>query len=316
MGYVKDALLGFATADALGVPIEFTKRNQGEPLKEMVGFGSHPVPEGTWSDDTSMTIAAMDSIIDKKGIDYNDIMKRFLQWIQSAKYTATDEVFDMGIATRNALANFAYSNAEPTECGVKGFNENGNGSLMRILPFVFYAYENNMSEEEVTKFINDASSLTHAHEISRLGCKIYTDYVFELLNGKDKIQALSELQDIDYSKYYSQESIDYYKRILDGSIVNEPVDKIKSSGFVVDTLEAAIWCTINNDSYEDAVVKAINLGNDTDTVGAVTGSLNGLIYGAENIPNRWLKKLRKKDYLEKLSMNFEKTLNTSIGKNK
>ena len=158
MGYVKDALLGFATADALGVPIEFTKRNQGEPLKEMVGFGSHPVPEGTWSDDTSMTIAAMDSIIDKKGIDYNDIMKRFLQWIQSAKYTATDEVFDMGIATRNALANFAMTNTEPTKCGVKGFNENGNGSLMRILPFVFYAYENNMNEEEVTNFINDASS--------------------------------------------------------------------------------------------------------------------------------------------------------------
>lgn len=175
---------------------------------------------------------------------------------------------------------------------------------MRILPFVYYLKFSDFSEEEKTTFINQASALTHAHEISQLGCKIYADYVTLLLDGTDKVKALELLKHIDYGKYYSDDSIRVYQRILKGDLKSLTMNQIKSSGYVVDTLEAGLWCTINNDTYEDAVVAAVNLGEDTDTIGAITGSLSGMIYGKNSIPERWLNKLRRKDYLAELSEQF------------
>lgn len=180
---------------------------------------------------------------------------------------------------------------------------------MRILPFVYYLKFSNFSEEEKTILINQASALTHAHEISQLGCKIYADYVTLLLDGVDKVKALDLLKEINYNKYYSNDSIKVYQRILKGDLKSLDIDQIRSSGNVVDSLEASLWCTVKNDTYENAAVAAINLGEDTDTIGAITGSLNGIIYGKNNIPERWLNKLRKKDYLEELSNQFISTIN-------
>jgi len=307
---MKAGIMGFAVGDALGVPVEFLNRDllQRRPLKEMIGYGSHRVPEGTWSDDTSLMIAAMDSIKENGDVNFEDIMYKFTEWVNYAKYTATDELFDIGISTSKAISNFKRGE-KPTNCGTKGINENGNGSLMRILPFVYYLKFSNFSEEEKTILINQASALTHAHEISQLGCKIYADYVTLLLDGVDKVKALDLLKEIDYNKYYSNDSIKVYQRILKEDLKSLDIDQIRSSGYVVDSLEASLWCTVKNDTYEDAVVAAINLGEDTDTIGAITGSLNGIIYGKNNIPERWLNKLRKKDYLEELSNQFISTIN-------
>ena len=307
---MKAGIMGFAVGDALGVPVEFLNRDllQRRPLKEMIGYGSHKVPEGTWSDDTSLMIAAMDSIKENGDVNFDDIMYKFTEWVNYAKYTATDELFDIGISTSKAISNFKRG-VKATNCGTKGINENGNGSLMRILPFVYYLKFSNFSEEEKTILINQASALTHAHEISQLGCKIYADYVTLLLDGVDKVKALDLLKEIDYNKYYSNDSIKVYQRILKGDLKSLDIDQIRSSGYVVDSLEASLWCTVKNDTYEDAVVAAINLGEDTDTIGAITGSLNGIIYGKNNIPERWLNKLRKKDYLEELSNQFISTIN-------
>lgn len=307
---MKAGIMGFAVGDALGVPVEFLNRDllQRRPLKEMIGYGSHKVPEGTWSDDTSLMIAAMDSIKENGDVNFDDIMYKFTEWVNYAKYTATDELFDIGISTSKAISNFKRGE-KPTNCGTKGINENGNGSLMRILPFVYYLKFSNFSEEEKTILINQASALTHAHEISQLGCKIYADYVTLLLDGVEKNKALDLLKEIDYNKYYSNDSIKVYQRILNGDLKSLDIDQIRSSGYVVDSLEASLWCTVKNDTYEDAVVAAINLGEDTDTIGAITGSLNGIIYGKNNIPERWLNKLRKKDYLEELSNQFISTIN-------
>lgn len=307
---MKAGIMGFVVGDALGVPVEFLNREllQRSPLKEMVGYGSHSVPEGTWSDDTSLMIAAMDSIKENGDIDFDDIMHKFTEWVNYAKYTATDELFDIGISTRKAIFNFKRGE-KAVNCGTKGINENGNGSLMRILPFVYYLKFSNFSEDEKTILINQASSLTHAHEISKLGCKIYNDYISLLLDGVDKIKALDLLKKIDYSKYYSNDSINVYNRILKGDLKSLNINDIKSSGYVIDSLEASLWCTLTNDSYEDAVVAAVNLGEDTDTIGAITGSINGIIYGKNNIPERWLNKLRKKEYLEELSNQFISTIN-------
>ena len=303
-------ILGFAVGDALGVPVEFLSREElkRNPVKDMMGYGSHPVPDGTWSDDTSLMIAAMDSINEKNGIDYYDIMHKFAEWTDFAKYTATGKFFDIGISTNKAIWNYKRG-IEPTNCGSKGFNENGNGSLMRILPFVYYAKMQGYNNDEQTILINQASSLTHAHEISRLGCKIYNDYIFMILNNVDKKDALLQLSKNNYSKYYSSEAIEKYKRILDGALLNLKEDDIKSSGYIVDSLEASLWCTVNSMNYEEAVLKAVNLGEDTDTIAAITGSMNGIIYGSNSIPNKWIKKLRGKDYLDDISNRFINVIN-------
>ena len=307
---VSSGLLGFATADALGVPIEFTTRESHikKPLTEMVGYGSHKVPEGTWSDDTSMTIATMDSIIKSKNVDFDDIMKKYCDWYINANYTATDKVFDIGIGTRNALASYYNKKTSAIESGGKEERNNGNGSLMRMLPIVLFLHYANKSEDDKTNIINNYSSLTHGHEISKLGCKIYYDFMEDLLNGKSIKESYAKKKKKDYSDSYSKETISKYSRILEGNLENIPETQIKSSGYIVNTLEAAIWSSLKSDNYEEAVVKAINLGDDTDTVGAITGSIAGIAYGKENIPKRWLSKLRKKELLDKLSLDYSNVL--------
>lgn len=289
---VLGSLYGFVLGDALGVPVEFSSREKlkRNPVKDMLGYGTYNVPEGTWSDDTSMTIATMDSINKTGEIDYDDIMDNFCKWYKKASYTGTGVFFDIGKTTRRALDSYLMG-TEPLECGGKDGRSNGNGSLMRILPIVLFLGNNN-DEDNVVKIINESSSLTHAHEISKLGCKIYYDYIIQLLQGIDKEDALDNLKNIDYKKYYSDKSIEYYKRVLSGDIKNEKIDNISSSGFVVSSLEASIWCLLNSNSYEETVLKAVNLGEDTDTVGAIAGSMAGAYYGLESINKKWISKIK------------------------
>ena len=303
-----NGLIGFAVGDAMGVPIEFTSRvsHIKDPLTEMVGYGSHNVPEGTWSDDSSMTIATMDSIIKCNGnIDYDDIMKNYCDWMTKSKYTATDRLFDIGNGTSRALRTYLTGKVDAINCGGKDEFNNGNGSLMRMLPMVYYLYGKDLPEIEKVKIINDYSSLTHGHEVSKLGCKIYYDYMSNILNGKDKKESFSALGKNRYSEYYSPKAISCYKRILDGSLEQANIDSISSSGYVVHTLEACLWTILNTDNYEDAVVTAINMGDDTDTVGAITGSIAGTIYGEKSIPQRWVSKLKKYNYLKELCDKFD-----------
>lgn len=183
LGNVLGGVIGFAVGDALGVPVEFTTRDvlKCNPVKDMTGYGTYAVPAGTWSDDTSMMIAMMDSMTEKEEIDFEDIMKKFCNWLDDAEYTATDKVFDVGITTGMAIRNYKTGNKKAIESGMSGIRENGNGSLMRMLPIAFYIAEADLTEDEEVKIVNDFSSMTHSHEISKLGCKIYTDYVKELI---------------------------------------------------------------------------------------------------------------------------------------
>ena len=300
-----DGILGFTVADALGVPAEASSREALEinPVTEMMGFGRYDVPAGTWSDDTSMMLATMDSLVECDGINFKDMMKRFVEWADFGKYSVDNNTFDVGVRTRNALRRFKR-HVKPLLCG--GFEEkdNGNGSLMRMLPVAYYLSKNDFPEEREIYIVNDISSLTHAHHISCLGCVIYCDYVKQLLNGKDKYDSLEYVMNKDYKKYYDDSVVDAYSRILNGDIVSLDKDSISSSGYVVDTLEACLWSTLTSESYEEAVTKAVNLGRDTDTIGALTGGLNGIIYGKEKIPNRWLNGIRNREYLESMGEKF------------
>lgn len=306
---IKDGIIGHAIGDAMGVPVEFCIREKllNNPVTDMIGYGSHPVPEGFWSDDTSMEIALIDSFISNGKFDYDDIMKKFCNWVNYGEYTPSGKVFDIGKTCLRAIKRYAYDNIKPIECGLTSLNSNGNGSLMRILPVAYYCYYKKLKENEIYNLVKDISSLTHGHEISILGCYIYISYVIFLLNGKDKFSAYNMVKLIDYSMF-SQESLDLYSRILKEDISKLNIDDIKSSGYVIDTLEASFWVLLKSKNYKESIIGAINLGNDTDTIGAITGSMSGIIYGYDDIPKKWLDKLVKKNYLEKLCNDFEVVL--------
>lgn len=309
MPKIKDGVIGHAIGDAMGVPVEFCIREKllAHPVTKMIGYGSHDVPAGTWSDDTSMEIATMDSMINQGGkINCEDIMMNFYYWLKEAKYTPYDEVFDAGRTCIKSIINFSKG-YDILECGQKDEYSNGNGSLMRILPIAYYCYYNKLKEEEIFEVVKDVSSLTHAHEISVLGCYIYVNYIIKLLEGKDKFESYNLIKLIDYSMF-TEESLEVYKRILKEDIEKYSIDEIKSSGYVVDTLEASFWILLNASNFKEAIIGAINLGNDTDTIAAITGSMAGILYCYNSIPQEWLDKLAKRDYIEDLCDKLEKVL--------
>lgn len=307
----KSGIIGLAVGDAMGVPLEFCMREKliQNPTTEMKEYGSHNVPKGSWSDDSSMTFATIDAIIKDKCINCNTLANNFLEWMNDAKYTPTGIVFDIGRTCLRAIARFQDKQECAEKCG--GINEmdNGNGSLMRILPVVYYCYSNNMKEREVYDIVKKVSSITHRHEISIMGCFIYVMYGIELLNNKNLEQAYKKIKKIKYREYFTEETIEKYNRILKKNINKYLLEEIKSTGFVVDTLEATLWVLLNTDSYNQAVIGAINLGNDTDTVGACVGGLAGIYYGLDSINQTWKNELLKYDYIIELCDKFNEALN-------
>ena len=308
MSKIVDSIIGHAIGDAMGVPTEFCIREKllENPVLEMIGSDKTGQPEGSWSDDTSMELATIDSFIENKCFNYDDIMHKWEEWVNYAKYTPNNDVFDLGRTCLRAIRYHSLGK-EALECGIDGEQNNGNGSLMRILPVALYSYYKKLSDEEIIKLTNDMSSLTHRHEISRLGCYIYVRYIMYLLDGIDKKEAYELIKNIDYSSY-SDNAIDRYKRILKDDISKYNIDDISSSGYVVDTLECALWIFLNANNYKETIIASTNIGNDTDTIGAIAGSMAGIVYGKKSIPKSWLDKLKRRDYIICLARNFEKIL--------
>lgn len=293
-----DGLMGFVVGDSLGVPLEFKSRKEllEHPVTKMIGYGTHNMPEGTWSDDTSLLIATIDSINAKCDIDLTDIANKFVSWKNHAEYTPYHEVFDIGNTCRKAISKYDEERIDPTKCGLSSINDNGNGSLMRILPIAYYAIEKKLKDFEVLELVRQVSSITHAHEISIMGCYIYVRFVMFLLNGKDKLSAYSMTKCVDYTMF-SEETRQEYNRLIKDDINKYKIKDIKSSGYVVDTLEACIWVLLQSENYKEALIGAVNLGEDTDTIGALTGAVAGIVYGYESIPAAWIEKIARKEYL-------------------
>lgn len=310
MSIVKDSLYGFIVGDAMGVPIEFEDREKliNKPVTSMLGYGSHDVEAGVYSDDTSMTLATMDSIIKQNGIiNYNDIADKFCNWVNNNEYTATNKVFDIGMTTKYALIKYFNNKIDATMCGGTNINENGNGSLMRMLPIALYCFYKNIKDDnEIFTLVKNSSSITHAHDISILGCYIYVRYVISLLETKNKISSYNFIKKLDYSMFIEEVNLEY-SRIIFSDISTLNINDINSSGYVVDTLEAVFWIILNCSSYNESIIGAINLGGDTDTIGAITGSIAGILYGYDNISKRWIIKLKNKDYIDEIIIKFENT---------
>lgn len=310
MSIVKDSLYGFIVGDTMGVPVEFEDREKliNKPVTSMLGYGSHNVEAGVYSDDTSMTLATMDSIIKQNGIiNYNDIADKFCNWVNNNEYTATNKIFDIGMTTKYALIKYFNNKIDATMCGGTNINENGNGSLMRMLPIALYCFYKNIKDDnEIFTLVKNLSSITHAHDISILGCYIYVRYVISLLETKNKISSYNFIKKLDYSMFIEEVKLEY-SRILFSDISTLNINDINSSGYVVDTLEAVFWIILNCSNYNESIIGAINLGGDTDTIGAITGSIAGILYGYDNISKRWISKLKNKDYIDEIIIKFENT---------
>ena len=295
---IKDGIVGLAVGDALGVPVEFSKRSslEANPVTGMRSGGTWKKAAGTWSDDTSMCLATMGSIVNKKAIDYADIMQEFCEWYFNDKYSQNG-TFDTGITTTIAIESYKPG-MNPLECGGTGERENGNGSLMRILPLAFI-------KDISFETIEDISSLTHAHKRSRIACVLYIQIAKSMLKNpnlsiRQHIQNAS-LEIIDYYGESYQDELKHFQRIFD----DDYSDGISSKGYVITTLEAAIYCLKNTTNYRDAVLKAVNLGEDTDTVAAVCGGLAGIYYGYEDIPVDWISEIDQIQSIIDLCENYE-----------
>ena len=255
----------------------------------MRGYGTYPVPVGSWSDDTSMTLCALDAMAQKSFL-WDAVMVNFGRWYYKDEFTPTGKMFDIGTTCRLAIDDFFLNQIDIDHCGRRDERSNGNGSLMRIIPFVLYA-PNDLA------FIEKASCLTHAHRRSQIACGVYALILEELLS-KRKVTAYTEGLRKAADRYGHESEWIRFTPLLE--IEKRCRDSIRSSGYVVDTLEAALWCLATTDSYRECVLKAVNLGDDTDTVAAVAGGLAGGVYGLEGIPQEWLNSLQRKDYIENL----------------
>lgn len=306
-------LLGHAIGDAMGVPVELSLRNRlaENPVTEMRGYGAHNQPPGTWSADTALTVATMDSISRRGKIDYEDILRNFVDWYSGGLFTAGGENFDCDPTTAKAIENF-LKGARPLENGIADEYSNENGSLMRMIPAAAYVYAHPKNLDTDMRTVHNFSALTHAHPRTWIACGIYANIAWEIFDGKNLHEAIADglSRAHDFYKTITKFSVElfHYDALFDKNFAATPENKIVSRVYIVDNLKAALWCLLNTDNFRDVILKAINLGGDTDTVGAVAGGLAGAAYGIEQIPAEWLDVLRKKDYLYKIAADFSSAI--------
>lgn len=336
---IETLLLGHAVGDAIGVPVETVTR---EPLSvSRERMKTHPVvnmepsthwqlPPGCWSDDTSMVLAEMQSMIDCGRFDPLDIMRNFVSWLDNDEFTPTFESFGTGRTCTTAIHQFEEweklraekANADENDNGktandpaeddpitwdtarawaLSGEKHNGNGSLMRILPVAIVCHRFDLNAQKQYELVRGMSGLTHRHPLSIMACVIHVNLLRHLLEGEDLIFAYFQCKSDDYSMF-GPEIRDQYNNILGriSNIRDFNRDNIRSTGFVKDTLEAVLWCLLTTYNYREAVLRALDLGGDTDTIAALVGEAAALHYGLDTIPLEWLRDLQELPYLRLL----------------
>lgn len=297
-------LCGSLVGDALGVPVEFAPREarQKDPVLSMRGGGAHGQLPGTWSDDGSLLLCSAESLVEKDGFDPQDMGERFLQWFELGHWAARGLVFDIGIATRQALLRIRHD-IPAVQAGGSGLYDNGNGSLMRILPVVLASLC--LPDEIFVSRIEQASAITHGHARSKMACVFYGLVVRGLVRGESAAVSLVAAQEAFQHLYADAEEIGTFRTLLRKDLASEPELHIHSGGYVMETLTASLWCLLTTNNFSDCALKAVNLGDDTDTTGCVAGGLAGIAYGYDAIPAEWRLALPRQQELRELFAKFE-----------
>ncbi len=299
-------ILGLCTGDALGVPVEFRSRAELrlDPVTDMIGQGVHKQPPGTWSDDSALALCLAESLC--SGYNLADLSERFVRALYEGYWTPWGKMFDIGGTTKEAIHRLRKKPADPTTAGGRDEHSNGNGSLSRILPLAFTL--DSLDPGERWLRVSQVSSLTHAHPRSILACALYTEVALRLL-AKPELQGAYLGTCAHARKSFAENpELHHYRRIISGELASAPESTIKSTGYVVDTLEAALWCLLTETSYEGTVLKAVNLGDDSDTIAAIAGGLAGILHGYAAIPTRWLDRLARRAEIEELGTRLFRSL--------
>ena len=271
------ALVGLAVGDALGSTLEFSRRDSKPVVTDLIGGGPFGLRPGEWTDDTSMALCLADSLIAKGGLDGHDLLTRFVDWWRNGTNSVTGACFDIGITTRESLGSFEQSGV--LTAGPEDRRQAGNGSLMRLAPVAIFCMGDAAQAEEMAAA---QSETTHPAPVAHDACRLFARMLVEAIDGTAKGEVLSPREWTGTPEVGS---------IARGDWREKERAQIRSTGYSIDTLEAAIWCVARSESFEDAVILAANLGDDSDTVAAVTGQLAGAIWGLAGIPEHWVSKV-------------------------
>ena len=285
----RGCLLGLAVGDAVGTSVEFQSRGSFDPVTDMTGGGPFGLPAGAWTDDTSMALCLATSLIQKNGFDAQDQMERYLRWYQNGYLSSTGKCFDIGITTRKALLNFQKT-SNPFSGSIDPQTA-GNGSIMRLAPLVMLYYPD---LEAIMHYAPKSSRTTHAALECLEACQILAGIIYRAFEGQKKQDVLIERDLVPLTS-------ETLKEISYGDYFEKAASQIQGTGYVVRSLEAALWCFWTTDSYEAAILKAVNLGDDADTTAAVCGQVAGAFYGESGIPTHWLQKLVMRDEITSLA---------------
>ena len=283
-GRALGAFLGLAVGDAVGTTLEFRPRDAQPRLEDMVGGGPFRLPPGVWTDDTSMALALADSLAASKALDCRDLMDRFVRWWRDGDYSPTGECFDIGNTTLDALDRYLQT-GDPV-AGSTDPRSAGNGSLMRLAPVALRFWHDRT--RLITAAAAEQSRTTHGAEEAVDACRAFAELLADAIAGSPRADVLAPR---------SFEGAAAIARIMAGSWRGRARDTIRSSGYVVDTLEAAIWSVARTGNFRNAVLLAANLADDADTVAAVAGQLAGALYGLGGIPDAWLERVAWKGRL-------------------
>jgi ADP-ribosyl-[dinitrogen reductase] hydrolase len=289
----RGALLGLACGDALGTSLEFKAPGSFEPLDDMVGGGPFGLQPGQWTDDTSMALCLAESLVAQQGFDPADQMKRYVRWYRQGHLSCTGRCFDIGNTTRTALHRFEES-GNPYS-GSTHPRTAGNGSVMRLapVPLAFASLPLRALERSA-----DSSRTTHGAQAAVDACRYLGGLIVGALNGVSKDELLAPRY-CPVSDYWSKRPlVTEIDRVAAGSFKSSA---IRGSGYVVESLQAALWAFYRSDSFREGCLLAVNLGEDADTTGAVYGQLAGAFYGERAIPETWRERLAKRALIESLA---------------
>jgi len=284
----RGCLLGLACGDAVGTAVEFSPRGSFPPVTDMHGGGPFALPAGAWTDDTSMALCLATSLVECCGHDARDQMRRYVAWWQDGTLSATGTCFDIGIAVSRALDRFRGTN-DPN-AGSTDPNTAGNGSLMRLAPVAMW-FAPDLAQ--VRLMARASSQTTHAAPEALDCCELFAELLLRALHGAPRQALLTVPAPAGCSARV--------REIAAGAYIDKPVGRITGSGYCVASLEAALWCFAQTDTFEDAVLEAANLGDDADTTAAIVGQIAGAHYGVDGIPVRWLEKLAMRAEIDELA---------------
>lgn len=287
----RGALLGLACGDAVGTAVEFQPRGSFAPLTDMVGGGPFQLPAGKWTDDTSMALCLAESLIAKNGCDPLDQMARYANWYEWGYWSSTGHCFDIGLATKAAIRRFLASR-DPL-AGSPDPDQGGNGSLMRLAPVPMFFGDD---EQQLQQMAELSSRTTHAAPECLQACRLFAVALARALRGlpRDRVLDLADVA-VDSPRL---------KGIAAGVYRDLPRERISGSGYVVDSLEAALWCFARHDRFECVVLEAANLGDDADTTAAIAGQLAGAAWGRSAIPAPWLQRLHLAQDIDALAQSL------------